>query len=235
MSSRLRSSVKGYVIAIAAIVTFLGGCSTTSNPSIKTPSSESSFLIPIKVVDADGHEFPKKAGPSGLMFAMGAIAGSISGNPGRVIWVDIQDAGFVQLDLTSLSTLSRQARPIVTHEGSSLRVTPAETRFARLSTQAQTRTNSLHDYTEFSDSETGDGLVLVYFDRPCRLSGRATDFGRTPDEKLLFDYDVEVSFVGWTWLEIRRVDAAHFKTVNAMTPHPELTIHVVSDSAGTRK
>jgi hypothetical protein len=187
-------------------------------PSAEAPSPEQSFQIPVTVLNADSNEVPTDARPSDLTFLVGVISGHINGNPGpHVLGLPIGHAPSLRLDLASLKPLSVDAATIGRSMSSSVTISPGETRFARLSTVAWSKKKPSSTFVRFADSETREGLLLVYFDRPCRLTGRAA----TQD---VADYDFAVDSAGWTWLAIRQVGPKHYSITRATNPHPTLVI-----------
>jgi hypothetical protein len=222
------------VLAGALMIACFTACATSSgagvNPavsnanaptSIEAPSPEQSFQIPVAVVNADGNEMPMDARPSDLMFVMGAISGNIDGSPGpHVSGLVIGRARSFRLDLASLKALSAQAATINHSISSSVKISPGETRFARLSTQAWSKTHPSNSFVRFADSGTRDSLLLVYFDRACRVTGKAST-------QEVADYDFAVDSAGWSWLAVRQVGPLHYSITRATTPHPTLVVMLV--------
>jgi hypothetical protein len=74
---------------------------------------------------------------------------------------------------------------------------PADTRIIRVATNLNYE--ELHRHlpnTKFTDLQSGNLLMLVYFDRPCRLSGVIAEQGGDTDT-----VDVTVGQAGLHWLE----------------------------------
>jgi hypothetical protein len=107
---------------------------------------------------------------------------------------------------------------------SSVRMVPEDARFARLSTTVWSKMNAhLDKAVGFVDLETGNDLVLVYFDKPCRLSGSLTE--KSPSHEMLsVEFNVETPSPGWIWIKIERSDPLHLAYSSAVAPHPILVI-----------
>jgi hypothetical protein len=232
MKPRQRSFCRVTLVLVGALmITGLTACATSSggvgNPPVsnanaaataEAPSPKQSFQIPVTVLNAHSNEVPTDARPSDLTFLVGVISGHINGSPGpHVRGLAIGHAPSLRLDLASLKPLSVDAATIGHSMSSSVKISPGETRFARLSTTAWSKKKPSNAFVRFADSETREGLLLVYFDRPCRLTGRDA----TQD---VADYDFAVDSAGWPWLAVRPVGPKHYSITRATNPHPTLVI-----------
>jgi hypothetical protein len=88
-----------------------------------------------------------------------------------------------------------------------LTITPSDARLLRIATSLLSEEPQWHSAsTNLADSLTKKTLVLVYFDRPCRLSGAVIahpSSGGTRTD----DYDVIIEKAGLNWLETTKVGA----------------------------
>jgi hypothetical protein len=212
------------VLLAALTISCLNACAISNAPpgnnaraKVEAQTPDTTFQIPVVVKMADGSDMATQDRPGDLAFVMGAISGSISGYADRrhMLTFPIGQAASVKLDLTRLGELSAQAA--TAGEGmSSVEISPRETRFARVATIGWSNAYA-RGSAGFIDAETRDGLLLAYFDRPCRLSGTSVRGGQTDV------YDVTVDSAGWVWLTGSQ-DAWHSSLRRATTPHPTLVV-----------
>ena len=128
---------------------------------------------------------------------LGAIAGSIGGNAGQTLQiVRIATLPSVQINLTALGAATAEnAEPqTASFVQSGLHVDPVDTRFLRVSTLLA----SGYSYVGFIDPKSKNELLLMYFDRPCRLTGLTA--GNVDGEMLTLTYDVTVEAPGLIWI-----------------------------------
>lgn len=92
-------------------------------------------------------------------------------------------------------------------------VVPAETRFSRVSTGFKYM-GSPHPARAagFKDTATGDYLLLVFFDRPCRLTGIVI-IPPTPGDVTTNVFDVNIDKAGFHWLATHKDQAKDTATV----------------------
>src|SRR4029077_10805246 len=156
--------------------------------------------IPVASYNETGDKLPQDAIPRDLALTLGAIPGKFGGTGGKnFASLRIGREESVRLNLDELSVkVSSQAAEL--DASPSLQIRPQGARFARVATGvwfAAKRPVTLS--VGFIDSETGHSLTLLYFDRPCRLSG--TVFVATPGrEPLTDDYDIDVESAGFVWM-----------------------------------
>jgi hypothetical protein len=204
----------------AWVLMLLTACASTSRVADTTtvPNADSAvtFQIPVTLIDADGKELRMDAVPKDLTLWMGVIPGSIGGNPKAPFAnVVIGRAHAFSLELASLKTLAAQAAASKESPPSAMKISPGETRFLRLSTQVWSKTIRVNSLVRFVDSETREILDLVYFDRPCQLTGKEVS-------QDVADYDVVVDSPGWTWLAGKKVGPRHYSITRPTAPHPTL-------------
>jgi hypothetical protein len=121
---------------------------------------------------------------------------------------------------TQTSELDQAALP-------SLQISPQGTRFARIATGVSFRTNrTVLQRVGFVDAETGEALLLLYFDRPCRLTGTRV-LAPTPSRgALTVDYDLKVETAGLVWMTAKQDGQLHKIASVAVAPRPILTIAI---------
>jgi len=148
--------------------------------------------MPVKIIDAGGNTIQIN-GPIHASARLGSIPGTVFGNP-QPPFISLKLSGdlTLQIDLNRLREIGEQATTI-TAQGieSGWNVVPTDTRFSRVSTNFEYQ-GSQANRTGLADATSGNTLLLVFFDRPCRLTGtihtpsRASDFS-----KYVFDVTVE--------------------------------------------
>jgi hypothetical protein len=213
-----------WVFAVASVFSgIICGCATSTT---LPRTSGDSIEIPVKFVNVAGDVLPVDARPAGLELTLGPIAGSIWGTSHQYVqFVPIGRKSSIPLALDELSAkMDLQAAKASGVESGVLQVIPRDARFARVATgvwfkSKQPVTKSIG----FLDAETRDTLTLVYFDRPCRLTG--TLVGRTASGgTLTHDFDVDVESAGFVWIAAKRDAQDHEKEFRVVTPHPILVI-----------
>ena len=121
----------------------------------------------------------------------------------------------------------REATPELEAGMPGVEVTPKETRLARLMAGLWFRTDIHVKLKEgFYDANSRNTLLLMYFDRPCHLSG--TDNGKDGKLPIPGDtppkVDIDVDVPGWTWIEIKKMSDSTYTEVRAIAPQPVLLI-----------
>jgi hypothetical protein len=184
-------------IMVAAIA---AGCTTPASVVEPTPERIS---IAAQFVDAQGNPIASLADTSGMFLATGAIAGSLWGAaPVTIQSVPIKDLSHIELDIRTVENGgASHAGPIAQlASAAGVTMTPAETRFARVSLLLY-GTAALRD--RWTDSVSVDDatikMVLAYFDRPCRFTGVIRPSGEV---KRTVTYDVNVDKAGVRWISL---------------------------------
>jgi hypothetical protein len=171
------------------------GCSTARLP----PSHETnSLLVEAKFIDVNGNPVSVDNRPTDSSLTLGVIAGAIAGKPSRTLQViPIGKLSTIEINLGSFeAAISKQAVAMTAHfADSGLRIDPVDSRFARASTMLRFRGSLPGNlFVGFVDPDSKYSLTLVYFDRPCRVTGVTTS------EKLTLTYEVIVEKPGLNWL-----------------------------------
>jgi hypothetical protein len=106
----------------------------------------------------------------------------------------------VRIDLLAIQTMLDRSAATLTAEAvnQGLKIEPAETRVARLATTMRVPLDRQYLLgIGFFDSQTKQGRTLVFFDRPCRVTGMLKTPSGTPAS-----VDLTIQRSGLTWLEI---------------------------------
>jgi hypothetical protein len=212
------------LVLITLFAGLSGGCATAPR---RSPQPANKWLtIPVKVLDATGSVLPPDETPNDLVLTLGPIPGSVPGIGHETLQtVPIGHEKLISIDIASYSAaMMSRVRPLDRSMSQSLHVVPEDTQFVRASTGVWfTSPTPVRKSTGFIDLETQDNLVLVYFDRPCRLTGTVTN--AVPNtETSTTDYDVVVESPGLTWIRLQPVGPMHTLGKREDHPHPAVII-----------
>ncbi|MDE2304409.1 MAG: hypothetical protein KGL34_02530 [Gammaproteobacteria bacterium] len=204
------------VVLSAWVAIVLAGCSTPPT----APAANYRWVdIPIRfdysLIAPRYHHSQPDVTALRLFAIPGAIQGSDDGGPLADLRVQ---AGHAVLEMNTIQTaIAVRARPLSrdAHAGG-LRIEPPNTRLARVAPMPLTLDYQMFGSgSRFEDADTGDGLILAYFDRPCRLFGRLDGTG-LKGERLVSRFDVTVARPGLVWLELVRSPDRHTFEINSV-------------------
>jgi hypothetical protein len=216
--------VNATLAIVLAIEIIMAGCTTRSPvPDAATGS----INVPVRFVSVSGDEISVNDRPANATAMFGVIPGAIFGAPNYSLQTErLGKISTLPVNLSELRTVLNQQSATITADASAAgwKIDPADTRFARVATTIShegTRTGPL--MIGFVDSTTKKNLLLIFFDRPCRLTGtvviRARDGATTT-----FAVDVTVNKTGLNWLEMASDGAGHDVIVNARVPPSPLFV-----------
>jgi hypothetical protein len=194
-SERIAKCVHSFC-AIASLAALVGGC---TGPSHLLPNSDS-ISAEVKFVNGSGEPILVDDRPEDASLLLGAIAGSVTGRPKETLQtVRIGKLARIGIDLRNFSEAiaPRAATMTATAAASGLQIAPADTKFARASTFLKWKGPPSELTIGFISSDDSSKLTLVFFDRPCRMTG-AVNSG----EQSTYDYDVTIEEAGLSWLII---------------------------------
>ncbi len=182
------------------------GC-TTSPPV----SNSDAGLVTVPVEFKDYVAQPVGKGPQGAQLWLGTIPGQLYGSTqAEFKTIGIGASISVAVPMTELERFSaNHARRLTAAAAASgFTITPSDARLARVATgvlsqEALWRSAS----TGLAESSTKKVLTLVYFDRPCRLSGTVSASGGARTD----DYDVVIEKAGLHLLETTKVTDSHWE------------------------
>jgi hypothetical protein len=181
-------------IAITSLATLMAGCTAPS----RLPQNNYSISVAVKFVNGSGVPISVYDRPEDASLLLGAIAGAIAGSPkGTLQTVRIAKLPTIEIDTSRFSAAiePHAATMTATQAAAGLQIAPADTKFARASTLLEwkgTPGSGLH--IAFIDSDDSSILTLVFFDRPCRLTGTVKRDNSTTV------YDVTIEKAGLSWL-----------------------------------
>ena len=135
--------------------------------------------IPLQAVfvDKDNNRVKSASLPKQISLSMPLIAGDYLGYPNTppVFLQKITIGSQVILHIgEQLETIAKLSAPISKEaEVAGLIVNPKQTRFARFATLVSQVDNANKDvgYSKFQGEHADESLLMMYFDRPCKLSG----------------------------------------------------------------
>jgi hypothetical protein len=171
---------------------------------------------------------PTDKGPRDSNLGLGAISGEIYGTA-QTEFKTLGIRSFtVAIPMTEIERFSVKSATGLTSAAAAagLALVPSDARLLRVATVLLSNDPQWHSAaTNLADSLTKKTLVLVYFDRPCRLSGAVITHpsgGGTRTD----DYDVVIEKAGLNWLETTKVgEDSHLKVRHApASVRPVLTV-----------
>jgi hypothetical protein len=180
----------------------LCGCSTVHRPAAVTGPLQ----IPVKYLESNHADILQSERPVNARAILRAIPGGVFGMPqGPIESRSISSSDTLSIDLERLLTVYAEAAQTLQAGPATagLTIKPADVRLARVGTlidyqsapRAPTRVG-------FEDGDSGDMLILVYFNKPCRLAGTIAGLPRDAGmTKAVFD--VTIDSAGFHWLTVK--------------------------------
>ena len=177
------------------------------------PDLRSAQTLPmtLEIIDSEHRRLPSglQSAPFAVEFAFitGALFGQVdtdtvlevSGRPGQTVDIDLAKLR------SEASRVARSLRPGALPPGVQLQ--PLDAEIARVATGADGGAAA-----GLIDAESRAGLLLVYFDRPCRIYGTMRD---RDAESIV---DVAIPSAGMHWIRTRRISDKQFQTDTVATP-----------------
>jgi hypothetical protein len=198
MQRNSRHVVLALLFVLAVLV---GGCSA---PRPLADLGRGSLVLPVRIVDSDGNDISISSRMYGTA-VLGSIPGTVFGSP-QAPFISVAtnaDQSF-SVDLGRLRALSEQATTM-NELGLAIggKIVPAETRFSRIATDFEYIGSPRPAHRiAFFDLATKDLLLLVFFDRPCHLTGIANLPPRPEGEITKYVFDVTIDKAGFNWLAL---------------------------------
>lgn len=191
------------------MVLSLSGCAMTGRlPDTSRGLTE--LNAGVEYIDDDNQTLDARFQPGQLALMFPYVTGQIFGNPGSdMLFTELlTPQGGLHLDLArALPGLARGASTLQASENTEgLSIRPAGTRLARIGTfPFDARTREPLGEGGFLDARTREHLILVYFDRPCVVSGTLHADGAA------FRHDITVPAPGFHFLRVHRLDALRYE------------------------
>jgi len=196
-----------------------------TNAAGSSPENPQVIDLPVKFIGFDGKEVRPDMRPYHLSLQWALVPGGFHGD--RTLQnLDTQYIGgqtSIRLDLTHLAEkFAPKAAPTTPSEEAGLEVTPTEAHLARAIPGMWFRiSHNIKMKSGFYDADTRETLLLVYFDRPCHMSGIDTTRQSIPLESPP-KVDVGVDAPGWVWIVIKKTGPSTYTELRAPSPHPVL-------------
>jgi hypothetical protein len=217
-----RRPIKASLSIVLAVALVMAGCTTPKRVPIL---AKQSIDVPIRFVDVSGYAISAKDRPVNATAMLGVIPGGVFGAPhyplqterlGKILTLPINLSDLLVTLNEQSATLTNDA------ETAGWRIDPTETRFARVATTiSHEGTSSL--MIGFVDSASKSNLLLVFFDRPCRLTGTVLVHPRE-GQTTTFVVDVTVEQAGLNWLKMTGNSQGHDLITNTQVPSKPLFV-----------
>ena len=167
--------------------------------------------------DEDQNSISSEYLPETILFKIRLIPGSTFGKVTAppITSIPVRIGETATLDLEVIRRKVERSAAALTREASSggLSIVPSETRIARLGTFAYGAESARGMASGFR-TERGERLYVVYFDRPCALTGVRHERGITAT------YDVKVSTPGFNWLKVAQETPTSIRITLLASPVP---------------
>ena len=155
-----------------------------------------SFEMSIAYYNEDGDSLGHMMNGEQILLLFPSIKGQIFGIPRRPILTEVTVSDnqpfIVELPIIKSSDSAVLADTRLT---TGLLIQPAQTKMLRVATMAfEKETRQPFAAGSLIDAETGDNLILMYFSKPCSITGSVKSTG------LRYDHDIKIKTAGWHWI-----------------------------------
>jgi len=205
-----------HVVAILLAVNAKdSGGSSPARPTVNP------LTIPVYLLDEKAKPLPPSAFPKGLLVDLGVIAGQIGGTPQVTVQrLNVNRRGEIQVDFALLIAQSAKYAALFQDPGKDANtLSPAGTRFARISTIASDDSDELSrgasNVVVFWDMRSNSSVVAYYCDRPCTLRGSAS----------ISDLNVHSPTPGLAWLGTKKNQRGLY--VSKLVQNPAIALVIV--------
>jgi hypothetical protein len=221
----VKSVVLGLLVAVAA------GCAGP-RAGMLLPDGSTTHVIGARVewIDSERRAVPPPSTAKELLLVFSPISGQIDGfyaSP-PLQTVHARPAGRFLLDLRMMTGKIDAASTTLVKNGFTrgLVMTPQETRFARVATQARdAATDKGIGATVFLEPTSRDYLVMVFVDRSCAYTGTV----RIGND--IVEYDVRLEHGGFHWLRYYRREAGGGFLVKVHPAGGEISFAILVDES----
>lgn len=192
------------------------GESGDADQTLSEWSTLSRLTIPLVFVDQayepaeipEGHDY---------LLTLNPISGDLYGaTEDHQIPIDVSAEQTLTLFPRYIHTVGLQFAEQADLQDLGVTVTPEETRITRFGTFLNDRQSDQSWGTGFKDLETGDSLLLIYVDRPCRIQGAATLPTRSGS------FDIHIPNPGLNWVRVVKNGTAYDLSWMAHPTRPAL-------------
>jgi hypothetical protein len=210
-------------VGVAHLLSALAQAPTGKGVSIESLNFRPTYF------DKDQNPLRSGSLPRTVLFRVPLIAGDISGtitNP-PVVSLTAQIGEVAKLELEQIRMKVDQFATTLTRRASDtgLVIDPRETRIARLATAVYDKeTGKSIGGTVFRGDKLDENILVVYFDRPCELTGKR----KVRDGEVI--YNVKVGNAGFHLLKnVKETSTVHRVTVASTPQHISLSIVPTSE------
>lgn len=216
-----RRSIKVSWSIVLAVTILMAGCAAPKRePNVATKSS-----VPIRFVDVSGNAISAKDRPVNATAMLGAIPGGVFGAPHYSLQTErLGKILTLPISLSDLRVALNEQSATLTNDAETAgwRIDPTDTRIARVATTiSHEGTSNL--MVGFVDSASKSNLLLVFFDRPCRLTGTVLVHPRE-GQATTFVIDVTVGQAGLNWLKMTGDSQGQDLITNTQAPSNPLFV-----------
>ena len=197
------------VIALLVVVLLTGCATITGTHSARDAGAMTELLATVEYIDDRNQVIDAQYQPGHLLLVFPYIPGQIFGTPGSdLLFTErLTPGGTLHLELESaLPGLQEGAATLrATADSEGLSVKPARTRLARIGTfPFDAKTLEPLGEGGFIDGRTREHMILVYFDRPCVLSGTLNV------DQEVYVHDIVIPAAGFHFLRIQQTGAGRY-------------------------
>jgi hypothetical protein len=197
-------------------VALMAGCTTPKRaPNLAT----NSIAVPIRFVDVGGNAISARDRPMNATAMLGVIPGGVFGAPDYSLQTErLGKIPALPINLSDLQVALNEQSSTLTKDAETAgwKIDPADTRLARVATTI-THEGTSGLMVGFVDSASKGNLLLVFFDRPCRVTGTVLVQPRE-DQTTTFVIDVDIEQAGLNWLKITGDSQGHDVITNTQAP-----------------
>lgn len=224
----MRGIGMGSLMVLGVLMT---GCAHLPAPKQPGYTALDRVMLRIRYLDQDGNPLPATGLPDPLRVEFPLIPGGLMGRVLTQPAIRLTASAVVpfRVDLAAHEErIANYATPLLaTRSNAGLRIEPEAARLVRLGTFAYAPDSGKFIGPTGLKVAGAPGqiqLLLVYFDRPTRITGTLLNGRRA------IQHDIDIDRSGFAWVEIRRVGERRHEVTRRVTPGmPSLTISIESE------
>ena len=225
----MRRTGTGWLLVLGIL---MAGCALQPVPEQSGYTALDRVRLGIRYLDEDDTPLPPAGLPDSVRIEFPLIPGGLMGRilTRSAISVTVPATQPFEIDLAAhVDRIATYATPLLTTRANAgLRIEPEAARLVRLGTFAYAAdSDEFIGPTGLAVAAAPDRiqLLLVYFDRPTRITGMLLN-GRT-----VIQHDIDIDRAGFAWLEIRRVGEDRDRVTRRVTAGaPLVTISIEAEA-----
>lgn len=184
------------ITPLLSIICFglLAACAYQSPESIDSAADD--FKMSIAYYNDEGDSLGHMVQGQQVLLMFPTVKGQIFGVPKRPVMAEmtVSDNQVFEVKLPAVTELDPQTL-VKAALTDGLSVVPEETSFLRAATMAfDQQTRKPFGAGSLIDEASGDNLMLMYFDQPCRISGSVVS------GDVRYEHDIDIPVAGWHWI-----------------------------------